>query len=80
MLAVVLSDLAKIIDGASTPDAQLMLFRDTCKDLAKQINDGILAHAVAPRRSSGGTIFQYEVDGYGNQYFMDDANVPSLLS
>ena len=27
-----------------------------------------------------GKIWAYEVDGFGNQLFMDDANVPSLLS
>ena len=27
-----------------------------------------------------GNILAYEVDGYGNQLFMDDANVPSLLA
>lgn len=25
-------------------------------------------------------MFYYEVDGFGNGYFMDDANHPSLLS
>ena len=27
-----------------------------------------------------GTLWAYEVDGFGNRLFMDDANVPSLLS
>ena len=27
-----------------------------------------------------GNIYAYEVDGFGNAIFMDDANVPSLMS
>ncbi|HBZ39647.1 MAG TPA: metal-independent alpha-mannosidase, partial [Balneola sp.] len=27
-----------------------------------------------------GKIYAYEVDGFGNKIFMDDANVPSLMS
>lgn len=32
------------------------------------------------RNSAGGTMWAYEVDGYGNTLMMDDANAPSLLA
>ena len=42
--------------------------------LAESVDAAIKEHAVFDGR------FAYEVDGYGNANFMDDANVPSLLS
>ncbi|MDR3714834.1 MAG: glycoside hydrolase family 125 protein [Puia sp.] len=44
-------------------------------DLTNAIKDhGIVTHPVF------GEVFAYEVDGFGNHTFMDDANVPSLLA
>lgn len=45
--------------------------------LAGEVERALRQHAVAttPR----GTIWAYEVDGFGSQLLMDDANVPSLL-
>lgn len=50
-----------------------------CSALAREVELALAAHAVAehPRR---GRVWAYEVDGFGGQVFMDDANVPSLLS
>ncbi len=47
--------------------------------LATEVATALNAHAKA-RHLNYGEVFAYEVDGYGNRLFMDDANVPSLLS
>ncbi len=44
--------------------------------LAAEVEAALKAHGHMP----GGTMWAYEVDGFGNALFMDDANVPSLLS
>ncbi|MBC5803806.1 MAG: glycoside hydrolase family 125 protein, partial [Candidatus Eremiobacteraeota bacterium] len=47
--------------------------------LANEVQTGIEQHAKGTFRGFG-TIYAYEVDGYGHANFMDDANIPSLLS
>ena len=46
--------------------------------LSGEVKRALQQHAVA--QTSEGTIWAYEVDGYGSQLLMDDANVPSLLA
>jgi len=50
-----------------------------CKALADQVSEAMEKYAKA-RHPKHGEVYAYEVDGYGNQLFMDDANCPSLLS
>ena len=45
--------------------------------LAAEVESALQQHAIA--QTPGGTIWAYEVDGFGSQLLMDDANVPSLL-
>ena len=55
---------------------------DYAKDLvlfAEELNDAIKKYAIA-KHLNFGKIYAYEVDGFGNKIFMDDANVPSLMS
>lgn len=54
-------------------------FARECQDLADEVRHAVEVHATA-EHGKYGRIFAYEVDGFGNQLFMDDANVPSLLS
>ncbi len=50
-----------------------------CTDLANEV-EGALKKYATYNHPKYGTIYAYEVDGFGNQYLMDDANVPSLLA
>ena len=54
-------------------------FADECRALAREVSDALARYAVA-RHPVRGAVWAYEVDGFGNQLLMDDANVPSLLS
>ena len=46
--------------------------------LADEVSAALCHHAIFP--TSAGTIWAYEIDGYGSHICMDDANAPSLLS
>ena len=46
--------------------------------LANEVEAALRRHALVP--TTAGTIWAYEIDGYGGRVLMDDANVPSLLS
>jgi len=49
------------------------------RTLASEVEGALMNYAVATHLNYG-SILAYEVDGFGNKLFMDDANVPSLLS
>lgn len=48
--------------------------------LAADIEAGIQEFGIRELQEGSGPVYGYEVDGLGNCIFMDDANVPSLLS
>jgi len=50
-----------------------------CTDLATEV-EGALRKYATINHPVYGTIYAYEVDGFGNKHLMDDANVPSLLA
>ncbi|HEY3037411.1 MAG TPA: glycoside hydrolase family 125 protein [Pyrinomonadaceae bacterium] len=54
-------------------------FARECQDLAHEVRLALEAYGKA-RHAKHNSIYAYEVDGFGNQLFMDDANAPSLLS
>jgi meiotically up-regulated gene 157 (Mug157) protein len=72
---VALKQLAEIL-ATVMADRQLA---DECRALAQQIAQAVNLHGKAITRRHG-LVYAYEVDGFGNQLLMDDANVPSLLS
>jgi meiotically up-regulated gene 157 (Mug157) protein len=61
-----------------------VIFRDAvfaldCRSLADEVERAIYKYAVVDHEDFG-KIFAFEVDGFGNRLFIDDANAPNLLS
>jgi meiotically up-regulated gene 157 (Mug157) protein len=50
-----------------------------CRTLAAEVESALKKYAVY-KHPKYGKIYAFEVDGFGNQLIMDDANVPSLLA
>eukprot|EP00026_Physarum_polycephalum_P008214 Phypoly_transcript_08293.p1 GENE.Phypoly_transcript_08293~~Phypoly_transcript_08293.p1 ORF type:complete len:495 (+),score=79.24 Phypoly_transcript_08293:205-1485(+) len=75
MTAVTLMNLVTLFEGPANNAS----FAQELKYLAAEIQQGIMTYGVIEHPIYG-KMFGYEVDGYGNSYAMDDANVPSLLS
>jgi len=61
--------------GAILRDSALA---QNASSLADDVEAALQQHAIATTRE--GRIWAYEVDGFGGQVLMDDANVPSLLA
>ena len=50
-----------------------------CNVLYMEVGEALKKHAIH-KHPTYGKIYAFEVDGYGNQLCMDDANIPSLLA
>lgn len=52
---------------------------DELRNLASEVDVALQKYGICNHEKYG-KVYAFEVDGYGNRLFMDDANVPSLLS
>jgi len=67
-----LSEIYRKVTGNASMDKE-------CSDLADEVEKAINEYAISEHLGFG-KMYAFEVDGYGNSLYMDDANVPSLLS
>ncbi|MCL3781768.1 metal-independent alpha-mannosidase [Prolixibacteraceae bacterium JC049] len=67
-----LAEMSKAIFGNKT-------FAKECTQLANEVETALEKYAVHEHPKFG-KILAFEVDGFGNRLFIDDSNIPSLLS
>lgn len=70
-----LRQLAEIVDAEFSEKE----FTAECRALANEVAEAVERYAVLVHGAHG-ELTCYEADGFGNHLWMDDANVPSLLS
>jgi uncharacterized protein len=82
-MSVELAHLSKILrdfqSHASASYDGIVDLAQTAQAVSNAIVDGINEQGIFDHPLFG-KVFAYEVDGYGSRIFMDDANIPSLLS
>lgn len=66
------AEILSVVNGETALAAE-------CTELADEVAAAIEKYAVY-NHPVYGPVYAFEVDGFGNYYLMDDANVPSLLS
>ncbi|KAL4950212.1 hypothetical protein BDW69DRAFT_187587 [Aspergillus filifer] len=74
-MAVQLNRTAAMLRAADGPADVIQDVQDRSDNLRKAIEDNAIVD-----HPKWGKVYAFEVDGYGSHVFMDDANVPSLLS
>ncbi|MGM9748809.1 MAG: glycoside hydrolase family 125 protein, partial [Candidatus Cryptobacteroides sp.] len=72
------TSLCKAAEILETVNGEKALARE-CRDLASEVEKALAKYAVV-KHPKYGKIYAFEVDGFGNRFLMDDANVPSLLA
>ena len=66
------AEMIKALQSDKTLESNLL-------NLADEVNVALKKHAIITHPKYG-KIYAFETDGFGSNYLMDDANVPSLLS
>ena len=72
------TSLRKAAEILETVNRETALAAD-CRALADEVEMALKRYATY-NHPEFGTIYAFEVDGFGNHLLMDDANVPSLLA
>lgn len=70
---------ANFLNSKIPPKFEPEGFIATTDRFIEQMEEGIKNYGVV-QHPNWGSVYAYEVDGYGGNVFMDDANIPSLLS
>lgn len=78
------SNMFAVVTLGYTAEIMREIYKDgevaaRAEKLASEIRDGIEKYGVVEHPKFG-KMYAYETDGLGNYVFMDDANVPSLMS